>query len=274
LSLVAAPAAVRYATGGVDSSRGRFDPPGAVVFMLVVTAVFVILQGPAGGLPIPLVVVGAAAGLGALAFLVPWARSRPDGFLPASVRGDRRFVVSSVFVLSTATINFALIYAVPQLIAVHAHWTRSQIGAALVVPTLLGAALSWGMAPVTVRLGARWSVLILAGAAAAAAAVAGLAEDVPALLVGAAVGSFASAAAQGVLASSATATVPGTSRTQAIGLFNLAFQFGSVVGPAMLATLAPAIGLAHALGALILLPLAILVASRAAAVLTPQNETV
>jgi MFS family permease len=132
------------------------------------------------------------------------------------------------------------------------------------------------MAPVTVRLGARRSVLILAGAAAIAAGVTGLAASLPAaLLVGAAVGSFASAAAQGVLASTATATVPGTSRTQAIGLFNLAFQFGSVVGPAVLATLAPAIGLAHAMAALIPLPLAIMAVSRAGAVLTtPENETV
>lgn len=274
LSLVAAPAAVRYATGGADTSTGRFDATGAGVFMLVVTALFIILQGPAGGLPTLLVVLGAATGIGALAVLVPWARARPDGFLPVSVRSDRRFVISSVFVLSTATINFALIYAVPQLLAAHTHWTRSGIGAVLVVPTLLGAALSWAMAPVTVRLGARRSVLILAGAAATAAAVASLAASVPALLVGAAVGAFASAAAQGVLAAAATATVPGTSRTQAIGLFNLAFQFGSVVGPAMLATLAPAMGLAHALGALMLLPLAIMAVSRAGAVLRPQNETV
>ncbi|GAB1516174.1 MFS transporter [Actinophytocola sp. KF-1] len=274
LSLVAAPAARRYATGGADTSTGRFDATGAGVFMLVVTALFVILQGPAGGVPTSLVVFGAAAGLAALAVLVPLVRARPDGFLPMSVRGDRRFVISSVFVLSTATINFALIYAVPQLLATHPHWERSEIGAVLVVPTLLGAALSWAMAAVTVRLGARRSVLILAGAAAAAAAVASIATTVPALLVGAAVGAFASAAAQGVLAAAATATVPGASRTQAIGLFNLAFQFGSVVGPATLASLAPIIGLGRALGALGLLPLVIIVVSRAGAVLRRQNETV
>ena len=274
LSLVAVPAALRYATGGADPAVGRFDATGAGVFMLAVTAVFVILQGPAGGLPVPVIVFGAAAGLGAVVVLVRSVRARPDGFLPVSVRTDRRFVLASVFVLSMATINFALIYAVPQLLAAQAHWARSQIGAVLVAPTLLGAALSWGMAPVAVWLGARRSVLILASAAATAAVVAGLASSVPALLVGAAAGAFASAAAQGVLAAAGTATVPGTSRTQAIGLFNLAFQFGSVVGPAVLATLAPVIGLARALGALTLLPLAVTAVSRAGAALTTQKETV
>ncbi|MEO6085293.1 MAG: MFS transporter [Umezawaea sp.] len=270
LSLVGALPAARYATGGADSSASRFDATGAGAFMLVVTAVFVALQGSAGSLPLAVVVLAAATGLVAVAVLVRWARARPDGFLPASVRNDRRFVISSALVLSTATINFALIYALPQLLASHAQWARSEIGAALVLPTLLGAALSWGMAPVAVRLGARRSVLILAASAATAAAVASLATGVPALLVGAAVGSFASAAAQGVLASTATDTVPGTSRTQAIGLFNLAFQFGSVVGPAVLASLAPVIGLAHALGALALPPLAITAVSRA--VLTPSKR--
>ncbi|ALG09730.1 MFS transporter [Kibdelosporangium phytohabitans] len=274
LCLIAAPAAVRYAEGRTGSAAGRFDATGAGAFMLVVTGIFIVLQGPAGGVPTSLVLLGAAVGVAALAVLVPWTRARPDGFLPAAVRGDRRFVLSSAFVLSAATINFALIYAVPQLLAAQTDWTRSEIGAVLVVPMLLGAALSWGMSPVTVRLGSRRSVLILAGAAAGAAGIAGLLASVPALLVGAAIASFASAAGQGVLAAAATATVPDTSRTQAIALFNLAFQFGSVVGPAVLATFAPVIGLAHALSMLMLFPIVITALSRAGAVMTRQNETV
>lgn len=273
LSLVAAPAIARHAGGAPAPASERFDATGAGLLTAVVTAVFLALQGPAGGLSAPALLAVAAIGLGAVVALAFRVRARPRGFLPAPVIGNRPFVVSSALVLSIATINFALIYAAPQLLAAQTGWAPTRVGTVLVPAAVTGAALSWAMAGVHLRLGFRRTALALTVTAATAALLAGLAPAAPVLLLGAAAGAFAAAAAQGVLVASATATLPHPLRTQAIGLFNLAFQFGSVVGPALLAMLTPVVGLAPALGAAALFPLATMSVTRAAA-RTGRNQTV
>jgi MFS family permease len=257
LSLLAVPAVSRLTAGagsGAVRAKSRFDVIGAALFTGAVTALFVALQGPSGGLSGTVVAAAVLAVLGTTAALALRVRTRPDGFLPAGIRRDRRFLVASAFVLGVASVNFALIYALPQLLAERTGWSRSHIGAVLVAPTLAGAALSWTTGNLALRLGVRRSVLPIAAVAVAGAVLAGLTEGLPAMLAAGATGAFASAAAQGVLVVDATSALPPGLHTQAVGLFNLAFQFGSVVGPSVLATLAPSLGVGRALAVAAALP--------------------
>jgi predicted MFS family arabinose efflux permease len=249
--------AAREAAPAQTASRtsAGFDTTGAALLTGVVTALFIALQGPSGALPGTAVVAAVLAGLGAAAALALRVRSRPDGFLPAGIRRDRRFVGAAALVLGVASLNFALIYAAPQLLAEQTGWSRSQIGALLVAPTLAAATLSWIMGNVALRLGARRAVLPIAALSATIAVIAGLTESLPAVLAAAAAGTFASAAAQGVLVADGTSALPSSLHSQAVGLFNLIFQFGSVVGPSVLATLAPGLGVGRALAVAAVLPL-------------------
>jgi MFS transporter, DHA2 family, metal-tetracycline-proton antiporter len=260
LSLLVVPAVARLtadvpAPGARAGTSAGFDVTGAALLTLVVTALFIALQGPSGGLPGAAVATAVLAGLGAAATLALRARSRPDGFLPAGIRRDRRFVGASAMVLGVASLNFALIYAAPQLLAEQTGWSRSQIGAVLVAPTLAGAALSWIMGNLALRLGARRSLLPMAALAVTVTVLAGLTGSLPAVLAAGAAGTFASAAAQGVLVADGTSALPSGLHPQAVGLFNLTFQFGSVVGPSVLAALAPGLGVGRALAVAAALPL-------------------
>lgn len=261
LSVLAVPAVARL-TGGPGSGRrvreggpAGPDTAGAALLTGVVTALFIALQGPSGGLPGTAVATAILVGLGSAAALALRARSRPDGFLPAGITRDRRFMGAATFALGVAALNFALIYAAPQLLAEQTGWSRSQIGAVLVAPTLAGAALSWTMGGLALRLGARRSVLPTAALAVSCAVLAGFTGSLPAVLAAAAAGTFTSAAAQGVLVADGTSALPPGLHSQAVGLFNLTFQFGSVVGPSVLAALAPGLGVGPALAVTAALPL-------------------
>ncbi|MEV0649104.1 MFS transporter [Phytomonospora sp. NPDC050363] len=201
-----------------------------------------------------------AAGVGGLGF--------------ARVLRDRRFLASVVLVLALTTVYFGLVYAAPLLLGESTGWSRSEVGAVLVVPGLVGAGLSWASAGAVLRFGARRVAIVLALLATFAAASAGLWGGVPPVLAAAGAAAFASAAGQGVLVGSATSTLPESARTSGVGLVNFAFQFGSVVGPAALSVLAPAAGLGWGLLAVASVPPAALVLTGFAVTLGGRNRTV
>ncbi|GIG67610.1 MFS transporter [Phytomonospora endophytica] len=208
---------------------------------------------------------------------LPFALKAPDterargGFAVAVVVTDRRFLAATGLVLGLTTVYFGLVYAAPQLLTAATGWSRSSVGALLVVPGLIGAGLSWASAGAVLRFGATRVAGALALLAAGAALLAGFAGGVPPVLAASAAAAFASAAGQGVLVGAATARLAPSARTAGVGLVNFAFQFGSVVGPFALSLLSPAVGLGHGLALIALLPLA---ASGLAVALRERNQTV
>lgn len=197
--------------------------------------------------------------LAALPFLLPGLSRAPQR--RARIRPERRFFTASAAMLSLSTVYFALVYAVPQLLMAGTGLSRTAVGALLVAPGLLGAGASWGMAPVALRLGARRAALILGAVAAGSVAVAATGQTAL-VLAGSAASGFASAAGMGVLVAAATEKLAPESRPGGVGLFNFAFQLGSVAGPVLAAALGPGLAV---LALLPLLALAVTGGARALA---------
>jgi len=275
LSLLAVPAVLRLTAtpeaGAAAETRGA-DLVGVLLLTGVVTALFLALQGPSGGLPRRAILAVVLAGLGAAVTLGVHARRRIDGSIPVGIRKNRRFLVSAAYALSMATVNFAMIYGAPQLLA-GTGWSRPHIGAVLAAPALIGAALSWTMANLVLKLGARSAVLPMAALVVTLATLAGLTESLPAILAASAMASFGSSAAQGVLVADATSALVAGLHTRAISLFNLSLQFGSVVGPSLLATLASGPGVGAGLAVTAAVPLIVAIVTAGGSGLSERNRT-
>ncbi|WP_027931116.1 MFS transporter [Amycolatopsis thermoflava] len=224
VSLLAVPAAARRAMPP-EPPGSRFDVPGAALVTGLVTALAALPHWPAPA---------AAAAVVTVLLLIVRLRARPDGFLPAALARSPRFLGLCGVGLALAVVNFGILYAAPTLLARHTGWTPAQIGTVMVVPYLLGGALSWLVVAASGRMRPGVVTALLIGAATAATVVVAFAGATPVLLAGMAAGSLAAASGQGVFAVYAGA-VAEEHRPTAVGLLNLCYLLGAAFGPAITA---------------------------------------
>ncbi|MGP3952504.1 MFS transporter [Streptomyces sp. 7N604] len=228
LSVLAVPAVLRRAPLGAIS-RNRFDPVGAALVTVLVTALVFTPHRPAAA--------GACSIVAAL-LLGLHLRVRQDGFVPAVLVRTPQFLLSAGLAFSLAVVNFGLIYAIPEQLARHTGWTPSEIGVAMVWPLLLGGTLSWFVVAASARTDRRLITSVLIAMGIVAPVTAGFSVWSLVLLIAQAVASIAAASGQGVFAVHATSAVPDDHRPTAIGMFNLSYLLGVAFGPAIVSLLA------------------------------------
>ncbi|MFE5722402.1 MFS transporter [Streptomyces erythrochromogenes] len=240
VSLLAVPAVSRYATAQAAATAtaaaaaatstapapqvGRFDARGAGLLTVLATALVLLPHAPA---------VAAGSAAVAAALLALHVRRRPDGFVPAALVRSRLFLGSALLALALSTSYFALLFAVPRLLADRAGWDVTAAGTGQLVALLTGSALSWLLAAASARMGrtAVRTVLVAIGTLAAVLAV--FASWGPLLLVATLGGVFGATGANAVLSMQAASSVPDPRRPTAIGLFALCYQLGGAFGPAI-----------------------------------------
>ncbi|MFD3698412.1 MFS transporter [Streptomyces sp. NPDC058646] len=224
LSLIAVPVVARRLPAHSDADGTPFDARGALLLTFVVTALVVLPHHPG--------LAATAAGIG-IAALVAHVRTRPEGFLPAHLLRTPAFLIAAPLAGALATSYFAMLFAVPRLLADRTDWSTDRIGILQMAALLAGAATSWTMASLSARTGRRTTltVALVLGAAAPLAAV--LASGAPPLLLVTAAATAAATlgnAALGVMAADSTTTAR---RPAAIGLVNLCYQLGGAFGPVL-----------------------------------------
>ncbi|NYI06751.1 MFS transporter [Allostreptomyces psammosilenae] len=207
----------------------RFDALGALLLTALVTSLVFATRFPAAA------GTGAVLAAGLLALRL---RARPDGFVPVALLRTPAFLLASAVAFALATSYFALLYAVPDLLRRDTGWTDGRIGVGQMAALLVGSALSWVLASVADRMGRRAVLAVLLGLGALAPVTAALTPWAPLLLAVATLAILAASAGQAVLGVLATGAAPAPLRPIAIGLFNLCYQLGMAVGPAVLALLA------------------------------------
>ena len=172
-----------------------------------------------------------------LPLLVAWTKVRPDGFLPAAVARNGRFLAACALAFALGVGNFALLYAAPDLLRQHAGWAGTLSGIVLLAPYLIGGICSGFLVAASVRVPRRVAAAALLVTGAAALLLAAVTTAVPLLLAAMTLGSLAAATGQGVLALHAAGVVSGSHRAEALGLFNLAYLLSVAIGPAIAVTL-------------------------------------
>ncbi|MFY1594673.1 MFS transporter [Micromonospora sp. WMMD737] len=228
LAVLAVPAA-RRGTTSPEAAPASFDPLGMVLLSMLVTAAVLIPHRP---------LVAGTATVALLLALVGWIRFRPDGFLPAAVARNGRFLAACASAFALGVVNFALLYAAPDLLREHAGWDGTRSGIVLLAPYLLGGFCSGFLVAASVRVPHRVAAAALLVTGAATPLLAAVTTAVPLLLAAMTLGSLAAATGQGVLALRATGVVPASRRAEALGLFNLAYLLSVAFGPAIAVTLA------------------------------------
>ncbi|MFG3708329.1 MFS transporter [Micromonospora sp. NPDC047670] len=227
LSALAVPAARRGGAAPVPA-RPRFDGLGMLLLALLVTALVVVPHRPLAAGP---------AAVALLLLLVARVRSRPDGAVPAAVAGNARFLAACALAFALGVVNFALLYAAPDLLHRHAGWTSARTGVVLLAPYLFGGLCSAFLVAASARVSPRAVVAALLAAGVAAPLVAATATAVPLLLAAMATASLAAATGQGALAVRAAAVVPAAHRAEALGLLTVAYLLSVAFGPAIAVTL-------------------------------------
>ncbi len=164
-------------------------------------------------------------------------RSRPDGFVPRSLVGNRTFGAYSALTLTLATSYFALLYLVPYRLHHDSGWSGDAIGLAAMVVQFAAAVVAFGLAAVAARLG-RSRILVVLIAVGTVGALASLPSSPGLLIAALGLALVAATAGQGLLLGFATQSTEDTDTPVAIGLFNLCFQLGGAFGPALLPLLA------------------------------------
>ncbi|WP_306324493.1 MFS transporter [Streptomyces venezuelae] len=226
VALLAVPAITRRADLSAPRATTPFDGRGAALLVLLATALVLLPRYP---LP------AAIASLAAAALLAMHIRTRPDGFVPASLLRTRTFVLSTLLACTVATSYFTLLFTIPQLLHDRTGWTTSTIGTGQMIALLVGSMLSMALAAASARLSRPRLLTILLAAGALAPLTAALVPWPPLLLLAATLAVLATSAGQATLAVYASQAAPDTLRPTAIGLFNLGYQLGGAFGPAIAA---------------------------------------
>ncbi|WP_079027214.1 MFS transporter [Embleya scabrispora] len=230
VGLLAVPFVARRAPARpAAADADRFDPVGALLTTVLVSALVLVPQYPLPAL------FGALIAVAALALRL---RVAPNGFVPVAILRSPTFGLAAGVTLALSTSYFTLLFAVPRLLARDTAWSTGRIGLAQLVALLVGSAATWGFAAVSGRLGRRTvpALLITLGVLAPLAALVGV--WAPLLLVVTALSVFAATSGQATLAVLAAGSVAPEQRPTAIGLFNLCYLLGGAFGPAIAALLA------------------------------------
>ncbi|WP_274561750.1 MFS transporter [Streptomyces spiramyceticus] len=223
LALLALPVVTRSAPRTSPRPTTPFDARGASLLIALATALVFVPHHP-----LPAAVAALVAGV----LLTLHIRTRPDGFVPATLMRTPTFLLSALLACALATSYFALLFTVPQLLAARTDWSTTTIGTGQLVALLLGSLLSWLLAAASARMGRRRVLALLITLGALAPLTAALSPWAPLLLLVAAMAVFTTTAGNATLAVYATQAAPDAQRPTVIGLFNLCYQLGGAFGPA------------------------------------------
>ena len=240
-------------------SRGtgaRLDVLGAVLVAGTAAGLVLLVQSPASG------TVVATAGAVLIGLGVPAVaarvRRRPEGFLPTAVIREPVVVRSALAASSVPAAWFALLIAVPAVLAAEG-WTPLQVGLALVPSAVTGFLAPRLAGPLLVRLGPARSLVTSGVTAAVALGVAALgaaAGSAPVLVTAVVLVTFAFGLGQPALMAAVGVAVPAEVRGVALGIATLVFLVGGGVGSAVVGGIGEVLGLDRSLLLLALLPLA------------------
>lgn len=234
---------------------GRLDLRGAALTAGLAGGALLVLQAPSAGRTVGL----AGAGLVAVTLpsLVRHTGRRPAGFLPRAVLTNPVVVRASLAGLTLLASYFAVLFAVPVLLAERQGWAPLQIGLALLPAAVFGAATSLVAGRVTPRLGpwrsATAAGLLAAGGIAAAALLPGLPAGGMLGLAGVSGGfGLGQVALLDAVSEAAAPAVRGVT----LGVYNLVFFLGAGAGSAAIGGLSGVLGVPVALLCLLPVPLA------------------
>ena len=237
-----------------EGTGARLDLFGAVLVAATASGLVLLVQSPSSG------VVVAVVGALMLALGVPaataWVRRRPEGFLPMSVVREPVVVRSALAASCVPAAWFALLIAVPAVLAVRG-WTPLEVGLALVPSAVTGFVAPKLAGPLLVRLGPTRSLVTSGGTAALALLLAagGASTGSAVLLVGAVVlVTFAFGLGQPALMAAVGGAVPADVRGVALGIATLVFLVGGGVGSAVVGGIGELLGIDRSLLLLALLP--------------------
>jgi len=238
-----------------QGTGARLDVLGAVLVAGTAAGLVLLVQSPASGVVVA--VVGAVLlGLGVPA-AASRVRRRPEGFLPHAVVREPVVVRSALAASAVPAAWFALLIAVPAVLATRG-WTPLSIGLALVPSAVTGFLAPRLAGPLLHRLRPARS-LVVAGLTAAVAlvvAAAGAAVSSAVLLVSAVVlVTFAFGLGQPALMAAVGDAVPPEVRGVALGIATLVFLVGGGVGSAVVGGFGELFGLDRSLLLLAVLPL-------------------
>ncbi len=238
-----------------QGTGARLDVLGAVLVAGTAAGLVLLVQSPASGVLVA--VIGAVLlGLGVPA-AASRVRRRPEGFLPHAVVREPVVVRSALAASAVPAAWFALLIAVPAVLATRG-WTPLSIGLALVPSAVTGFLAPRLAGPLLHRLRPARS-LVVAGSTAAVAlvvAAAGAAVSSAVLLVFAVVlVTFAFGLGQPALMAAVGDAVPPEVRGVALGIATLVFLVGGGVGSAVVGGFGELFGLDRSLLLLAVLPL-------------------
>jgi MFS family permease len=238
-------------TGGTGA---RLDVLGAVLVAGTAAGLVLLVQSPSSGVVIA--TVGALLlGLGVPA-VAARVRRRPEGFLPRAVVREPVVVRSALAASAVPASWFALLIAVPSVLAGQG-WTPLSIGLALVPSAVTGFLAPRMSGPLIARLGATRSLAVSGGTAAVALLVAagGAATSSAVGLVAAVVlVTLAFGLGQPALMAAVGDAVPADVRGVALGIATLVFLVGGGVGSAVVGGVGEILGVDRSLLVLALLP--------------------
>lgn len=236
---------------------GGIDWRGAGLIAALTTGVVLLLQSPATR-PGP-ILIGASAVLavgGALGLMAHIPR-RPEGFLPARVVTNGRFLLASFCGLTLLAAYLGMILALPLILSEEQGWRPLQIGIAMLPAALAGAVISRVVGGTAQRLGRYRVATWLALGSAGGLVLGAVAHAQPVLLIGGfAFAVMGFAGGQVSLLDGVAELVDEEVRGVALGVFNLVFFTGGAVGAAAVGGLGGALSLPAALACLAVLPIA------------------
>ena len=237
-----------------EGNGGRFDVKGALLVALAASGLVLLVQSPSSG------TYAAVAGGVLLALAVPAAalrvRVRPHGFLPRAVVTDPVVVRSALCAAAVPAAWFALLVAVPAVLAAEG-WEPLQIGIALLPSAVSGLLAPRLSAPLLVRLGPARGLALSGAVAAVALGLSGLGGalgSAPLLVTGVVLVTVAFGLGQPALTGAVTTAVAPEVRGVALGLATLVFLVGGGVGSAVVGGLGQVVGLPASLLLLTALP--------------------
>ncbi|ATY97377.1 MFS transporter [Streptomyces bacillaris] len=219
------PPVLRHAST-TPADESPFDARGAVLLTALATALVVIPY-----FPLPAAICAAVAAL----LLALHIRARPDGFVPVALLRSPLFIGVSLLALLLATSFFRLLFVIPGKLSDDAGWTEDAIGVGTLVAQVAGSVPAFVIAAVAIRMGRIPVAIVLTATGILAAVMTAVSASAIVVLAALAIALFAAAGGQGALMAYATAAVDSTKRPVAIGLFNLSYQLGGALGPAIVA---------------------------------------
>lgn len=264
LLLVAMPsrrALTRSGGGERNGSAGRLDIAGAAVLSVLASSLITLLQAHSVGLPAPVTLVVAAAGVLAAVGLWWRVRGKPDGFVPRRVIASRGFLASGLIGGTVFAGYYGVLFRAPSLIEQATGGGPLEAGV-LLVPAAACSLLAGRLVGTLTDRFTGWQVSAgLAALTVTGVLVVAISTGPIPVVIGTAMTVCGFAGTQAVLVSLASDLVAADDRDTAQGLLNFMNVLGGGIGPAAVAGLSGIVPAPVALAVLAALPLAGLVVS-------------